>query len=682
MVFSTIPDYFNGTDKYLPITKPLLKQFDWYQIYDLFFHSEYLSGFEKESEINVCSMSDRFLIQRFINYEYQWVDLINLFIPHLHRFKRCNTGTRLNKKFRKEIYANVSKWVVKCKSGLSQPGIHPDSFVESGDPENYPPELLYDDEPPLPPERRWIIKITPGSYAFWWQGQEYLFDNYEDAPSYFTFLFQYGPTVTLAGYSNCEKYQKFVEITAEVRLSDLGISYSSNSTTTEGTNLKWYLGTVLAANTVNINIPFIPLESEEIILTYYQYVYDWAGCRIFNKEFKKYSLIKDQEINIQLDNVLPCSLIIVSDFNLVELNQYITFFNPNKYLFPDQINSFIAHINSLHAQIEDPDPYNNNSEDYSLGRGESIITTEDGGYNICVEKNFHLITANNNYWNQNLNQEDINPFNHPDLLKTDSEIFTNHLEMYDGELIRTMPDSPRLLETHRALLEVHRALEADKYGGKTNDTPNNLTIARLIKHSARILGFEVKPDGKLNQEYISQHKLTVADDPSVPIEDYQVGFFGYKGTLLKHLPNKVNGKNVKLGGIAKIHNIPQFLGEIVNILNDALNLQNSSSILVNHGDGNQSKYTDQLALLIDMAIAIKEIQQLNSKTYFSSVVTQEMTKEVIAGLGLPTINKSVKMQVNNKPIHLPYKGIQPERSIQLSIAEVLYNQGITNGQLL
>jgi hypothetical protein len=66
----------------------------------------------------------------------------------------------------------------------------------------------------------------------------------------------------------------------------------------------------------------------------------------------------------------------------------------------------------------------------------------------------------------------------------------------------------------------------------------------------------------------------------------------------------------------------------------------------------------------------------------SSLVTQSQTNELIAGLGLPSVTKTIPIKIGKKVRQVPFKGIAAHRSIAQEVATCTYNVGIVLGQVL
>jgi hypothetical protein len=66
----------------------------------------------------------------------------------------------------------------------------------------------------------------------------------------------------------------------------------------------------------------------------------------------------------------------------------------------------------------------------------------------------------------------------------------------------------------------------------------------------------------------------------------------------------------------------------------------------------------------------------------SSLVAQGQTTELIAAMGLPSVTKTIPVEIDGKMNDLPYKGVAAHRSISQEIAVCTQNVGIIAGQLI
>jgi hypothetical protein len=292
---------------------------------------------------------------------------------------------------------------------------------------------------------------------------------------------------------------------------------------------------------------------------------------------------------------------------------------------------------------------------------------------IPVSTRARVIGATNNRWDFGTVTSSADP---PD---PTHQIFNfDELELFedlqsDGSYGTLMMDSPRILE-------LHAALDAGKYANDplTGDV-RTANLGHMIERSTNLLGYRPEPDGTIDQEKETTiYQRSVLKDYAVLTPgDYKAGRFGKRGLLVRRLPNKKTATGYEPGGIVAVHDIPQMIAEFQDQLNQALNIQESTSIQIRDGDKVYT-YPNQLALLIEIATKVIPQQRQIREIWTSAVVTQLSINEVIAGIGLPTVAKS--LVINGQ--QLPWFGIQPNRSLELSIATVAHGVGIVKGQLL
>jgi hypothetical protein len=296
------------------------------------------------------------------------------------------------------------------------------------------------------------------------------------------------------------------------------------------------------------------------------------------------------------------------------------------------------------------------------------ITYTSGGTELKA------IAANNNWWQNNPQQhEDLGyNANHPMLAVNESRSNNWHISpQTDGIGTLTM-DSPRTIE-------IHSALDAGKYASDDSGNPRVASLGHFIERIAAMLGYRPEPDGTIDQEKERSifARTLIKPDAGLPVGKYMAGRFGSIGMLMRRLPNRRKNGKWEAGGIVAVHDIPQLVTEVLDQLNQALNIQDSTSIQIRDGVDTY-EYPNQLALLSEIATgAIQQRRQVR-EIWASSIVCQQSINEVIAGIGLPAVSKSIT--INNQKI--PYWGIQPDKSLQREIATVAYNVGVATGQLL
>lgn len=284
-----------------------------------------------------------------------------------------------------------------------------------------------------------------------------------------------------------------------------------------------------------------------------------------------------------------------------------------------------------------------------------------------------IVAANNNRWKYGSVTVSDNPpaANHPVFSVNEYQLF-EALQTDDSFGSLTM-DSPRILEIHAALDAGQYAIDPVTGGARVAN------LGHLIKRIGEVLGYRPKPDGTSDQaaEKTTYQRAVLKAGATPPAGDYLAGRFGKRGLLMRRLPNKKTTAGWEAGGYVAIHDIPQLLTEVLDQLNEAMNLQDSTSIQVKDGDKTYT-YASQLALLVEMATTLIPQKRQLKEIWTSSLVSQQSINEVIAGIGLPTVAKSVTIG----GARLPYWGIQPDKSLQREIATVAYNVGLGNGQIL
>jgi hypothetical protein len=147
------------------------------------------------------------------------------------------------------------------------------------------------------------------------------------------------------------------------------------------------------------------------------------------------------------------------------------------------------------------------------------------------------------------------------------------------------------------------------------------------------------------------------------------------------LNNRFDGNGIKADECVVVHDLIQLMAEYQDQLNLALNLQESSAIEIKGKDGT-ARYPNQLALMTELLNLATANQEMVRAALVSSLVAQGQTSELIAALGLPSVTKTLPIQIGNKIEQLPYQGIAPHRSISQEIATCTQNVGIVLGQVI
>jgi hypothetical protein len=250
----------------------------------------------------------------------------------------------------------------------------------------------------------------------------------------------------------------------------------------------------------------------------------------------------------------------------------------------------------------------------------------------------------------------------------------------DGSNGTIVMDSIRTIEILELAQKIADAIDAATYAtDPATGLPRAANLGHLIEKVANFIGYRPEPDGSIDmQKETTTFAAAVVKDDFRSGVDYLAGRFGKKGMLLKRLPNKraASGK-WEPGGIVKIHDLPQLHTELFGQINQAFNIQDSTSITIRDGLKTY-QYPNQLALLAEIGTGVLQHRRQIREIWASSIVTQKTVNEVLAGFGLPVVNKSLTMNGQQ----LPYWGIQPSQSLQKEIATATYQGGAQLGQLL
>jgi hypothetical protein len=312
--------------------------------------------------------------------------------------------------------------------------------------------------------------------------------------------------------------------------------------------------------------------------------------------------------------------------------------------------------------------YPPNNPDYQKSHQESTCNWVD--YRVLRAKNRVAASA----WGVDADVGDYPVITQPEL---DNWHFNPQPDGSNGTIVM---DSIRTIQTLELAQQIADAIDAATYAtDPATGAPRVANLGHLLEKVANFIGYRPEPDGSIDieKEKTTYAAAVVKGDFNSGL-DYHAGRFGKKGLLVKRLPNKLgaNGK-WEPGGMVKVHDLPQLHTELFGQLNQALNLQDSTSITIRDGSSTYN-YPNQLALLSEIGTGVLQHRRQIREIWASSIVTQKTVNEVLAGFGLPVVNKSLTMNGQQ----LPYWGIQPSQSLQKEIATATYQGGAQLGQLL
>lgn len=343
-------------------------------------------------------------------------------------------------------------------------------------------------------------------------------------------------------------------------------------------------------------------------------------------------------------------------------------------LFPQSLPDLFAYWTTLYniASISPPIPAAAINIETSMEIGRMLRT----------------IGANNNHWNNQPNSvPDLNfDPSHPMFLIDNTRAYEWHVEPQGIDLTTGLDKgNGRLLMDSIRTKEMHAALGAGTYG----INPDDPTIARIdnlgwrIQRGNEVLGIRVKADGTIDEtleQTINRRLHSNGSEINDP-QEYNSNCFAKKGMLVRHLPNKFSTGGTISGGYRKIKDIPQLLAELHEQAAISMGYQEGTAIEIKL-DGETYRYPNQLALLIELFATSKQVATYSKGAFFSTLVGEQSIKEVMAGLGLRTVDKYIEFNVSGKSAKLYYKGISASQSIRRKISALATNIGITIGNII
>jgi hypothetical protein len=227
-------------------------------------------------------------------------------------------------------------------------------------------------------------------------------------------------------------------------------------------------------------------------------------------------------------------------------------------------------------------------------------------------------------------------------------------------------------------------LGGNKYGtNEIDNTKDRVTnLGFLVNRIAQVLGIRLDADGKLDEELekTTNRRLHANGKEVNDLQKFNPNCFASEGMLVRHLPNKFSPNGTEAGGYRKVRDIPQLLAELHEQANSAMGYQEGTAIEI-QVDGQTYRYPNQLALMTEIFVTLKQSAVYSKGAFFSSVVGEQSIKEVIGGLGLRTVDKYVEFTVAGKIVKLYYKGVSASQSIRRKMSAMATNIGTIIGNI-
>jgi hypothetical protein len=312
----------------------------------------------------------------------------------------------------------------------------------------------------------------------------------------------------------------------------------------------------------------------------------------------------------------------------------------------------------------------------------TIQISESNGNEDIRERILHKLAANNNYWlNTNLsNNLDINvDTSHPMFIVDNQIAYDRHLKPQAdnngiGDLVM---DSIRTIQ-------IHFALNAGKWGVNPDDPtrPRLINLGWLIERIAWFFGIRPKPNGDVDTVKDKASVRQVIDNQKT-LDPKKIGInsFGEDGMVITRINNRFKKDEIVSDQCVIVKDFIQVIQEYFEQANLAVGIQESSAVEIKKESG-KARFNNQLEILVELVNLMSSGNQMIRANLVSSLVTQSQSNEIIAGLGLPSVTKTIPLKIDKKIYHLPYKGIAAHRSISQEIATCTYNVGLVTGQLI
>ncbi len=426
-------------------------------------------------------------------------------------------------------------------------------------------------------------------------------------------------------------------------------------------------------NRTIVNLPSINLQSDETCRIQYYQVNDLESIPgLKSIDWRTYQIDIKKNIQTKLP-ITGCVLGTLYIDNQIIRDQLLALPTVlNQYscsdFFPESIPNLFTYWQSLIPPPPPPLP----TPPPEATNIRLTLSTE-------VNRIVHTLPANNNIWNNRLSI--TNPVNtdlsHPMYIVDENRAYDWHLsQQIDGSTGTLIMDSARLIE-------IWFALGGSKFAiNPVTNEPRVSNLGHLIEMISFLLGYRPEPDGTFNkQAEDARVRRVIPSGQKVDKTKLGVNNFGSAGMIIKRIINRFKGTNIVSDECVIVRDIPQLLSEFQEQINLSLGLQESGAIEINNEIGT-SRYNNQLEVLIELVNTVKSNQEMLRAALNSSLVTQGQTSEIIGGLGLPSLTKTIPIVIDGKNNQLPYKGISPHRSISQEVATATYNIGLVLGQLI
>lgn len=379
--------------------------------------------------------------------------------------------------------------------------------------------------------------------------------------------------------------------------------------------------------------------------------------------------VKDKPLIINLEGIVFGTLEITgSDVKeqLISLPALLNSYRWADYLF-DNVTSIFGQWVSIYQGYNFP---------ANPGRNPDIFAKDYKVYDSPPI--FRRLGATNNFANNDPGSyENINfDAEHP-LFKVDNDrAYRWHVEENSQGRGSLIMDSP-------LLRKIGYALDAEKYSiDEATGLPRLANLGHLIARISSLLGYRPNPDGTFTKAEEQKIMRTIVDS-TTSIDPVKTGVnnFGSESMVIRRLNNRFDGDKVVADECVVIYDLLQLLAEYQDQLNLALNLQESSAIEIKEKD-KSARYPNQLSLAIELLNLANSNHDTIRAALVSSLIAQAQTSEIIAALGLPSVTKTLPIQIGNEIEQLPYQGVSPHRSISQEIAICTQNVGIVLGQVI
>ena len=430
-----------------------------------------------------------------------------------------------------------------------------------------------------------------------------------------------------------------------------------------------------------------PTVSGWLVVSYYRQNKLESIPKINSIDWMRYELQvkKNVPITLPIVDVVFGTLTFGGKANLVtDIKSKLTTAEPNRYhwndYFAENIDIVVGQWKAIYQSLP------------SSPRADESLNIVGLSYAVFKDPILRMVSANNNVWkNDPFQYQDINfTLDHAFFAVNNERSYNWHIRsQIDNSIGTLIMDSPRTIE-------IHRALEADKYSVNELDLNEKriTTLGFLLENLARINGLRYDANGDIDlakeKDFYQPRTLNDASlglpTSNGKYNDYSLSCWGKIGMIIPHLPTQYNKNGNALQLWDVVHDNQQLALALFRQQDISLSIQHGSEIRVNGLDGKIHCYPNQLAIQLECLQRLEKISYITEKNFLVSTVAGTEVRELFSGIGIPVTQKFMPLkdpQNSKKVLSVPYFGHQKNKpSTAQMLTTVQINLAVINGVLM